>query len=266
VSGASGGPYTLAGVTADKLASSLRIEGLSTAPTYSLVVRTVTDPHSQNQNTVMSEFSAEISVSMPVAAMDLTLSAGGAATAATIPATLATETRYGTLELGSDQPLSVAALRLTTNQRGEMLMTSTPVADLTRPLSTKPIYFAEFIDGGGYTTTLMLLNTSSVMMSGVLRIYDNDGAPLAVQQVGGASGSAFAYAIVPGGAYVLQTDAAPVNFKVGWVELIPNPGTFTPMGAGLYQSSQNGVLAAESGIAAARFSGAIAGRGDRANI
>jgi hypothetical protein len=169
----------------------------------------------------------------------------------TIPATFVTETRYGTLEIGSDQPLSVVALRLTTNQRGEMLMTSTPVADLTRPLSTAPIYFAEFIDGGGYTTTLMLLNTSSGMMTGMLRIYANDGTALAVQQVGGASGSAFAYSIMPGGAYVLQTDATPVNFNVGWVELIPDPGTATPLGAGVYQSSQDGVLAAESGIAAA---------------
>jgi hypothetical protein len=117
-----------------------------------------------------------------------------------IPSTFPTETRYGTLELTSDQPMSVVALRLTTNQRGEMLMTSTPVADLTRPLSTTPIYFAEFIDGGGYTTTLMLLNTSSQMESGMLRIYGNDGAPLLVQAVGGASGSSFAYAIVPGGA------------------------------------------------------------------
>jgi hypothetical protein len=361
------------------LASSLRIEGLSAAPTYYLVVRTVSDPNFLNQNTVTSEFSAEISIAMPVAAMDLTLSAGGAATAATIgstgaletgyarvemnsgnafygiavysyrpdgivvsecgvpasppttsarifvdyrtgatipgssgkvdidtglalvnrgagpatinftlrdlngqvlslgtgslaqdahiakylwelpamvtgftiPATFATETRYGTLELASDQPLSVVALRLTTNQRGEMLMTSTPVADLTRPLSTTPIYFAEFIDGGGYTTTLMLLNTSNVMMTGMLRIYANDGTALAVQQVGGAAGSAFGYSILPGGAYVLQTDAAPVNFNVGWVELIPDQGTPTPMAAGLYQSSQDGVLAAESGIAAA---------------
>jgi hypothetical protein len=378
-SAASGGAYTLAGATADKKASSLRISGLSAVPTYYLMVRTVSDPNSYNQNTVASDFSAEISIAMPVAAMDLTLSAGGAATAATIgstgaletgyarvdmssgnafygiavysyrpdgivvsecgvpasppttsarifvdyrtgatipgasgkvnidtglalvnrgtgpatinftlrdlngqvlsmgtgslardahvakylwelpamvsgfsiPTSFATETRYGTLELGSDQPLSVVALRLTTNQRGEMLMTSTPVADLRRPLSTAPTYFAEFIDGGGYTTTLMLLNTSGVMMTGTLRMYDNDGAPLAVQQVGGASGSAFAYSIAPGGAYVLQTDAAPVNFKVGWVELIPDPGTATPMGAGVYQSSQDGVLAAESGIAAA---------------
>ena len=168
-----------------------------------------------------------------------------------IPPSFAAETLFGTLEMASDQPLSVVALRLTTNQRGEMLMTSTPTADLTRALSTAPVYFPQLADGGGYTTTIMLLNTSSIVETGRLRIYGNDGLPLPVHQVGGSYGSIFAYWMMPGGAYVFQTDAAPTNFNVGWVELTPDSGTPAPMGAGLYQSSQNGVLVAESGVAAA---------------
>src|SRR5262249_38501361 len=36
-----------------------------------------------------------------------------------LPANFATATRFGTLEIGSSQPLSIMALRLTQNQRGE---------------------------------------------------------------------------------------------------------------------------------------------------
>jgi hypothetical protein len=38
----------------------------------------------------------------------------------------------------------------------------------------------QFIDSGGYTTTLMLLDPSIVMEAGMPRIYANDGAPLAL--------------------------------------------------------------------------------------
>ena len=50
-----------------------------------------------------------------------------------VPAGFSTGAGFGTLEVNSDQPLSVLALRLTTNQRGETLMTSTPIADLAQP-------------------------------------------------------------------------------------------------------------------------------------
>jgi hypothetical protein len=61
-----GGPYLLFGTTADKLASSLEVSGLTAATPYYFVVETVTEPHPtptpyENQNTVVSEPSAEVS-------------------------------------------------------------------------------------------------------------------------------------------------------------------------------------------------------------
>ena len=56
-----GGPYTLFNSTAAKYDFSLEITGLKTFTRYYFVVQTRTEPHEYNQNTVDSEYSAEIS-------------------------------------------------------------------------------------------------------------------------------------------------------------------------------------------------------------
>jgi hypothetical protein len=57
------GPYTSDGITVDKSASSWVVSGLEPGTTYYFVLRTVTNPHSYNQNTVMSDPSAQASAS-----------------------------------------------------------------------------------------------------------------------------------------------------------------------------------------------------------
>jgi len=49
--------------------------------------------------------------------------------------------QFGSLEISGDQPLSIVALRMTTNQRNEVLFTTTPTADLTQSLSGIPCTF-----------------------------------------------------------------------------------------------------------------------------
>jgi len=56
-----GGAYSPAGSTADKTVSSLTVTGLRPSTTYYFVVQTVTDPHTNNRNTVASEYSSEVS-------------------------------------------------------------------------------------------------------------------------------------------------------------------------------------------------------------
>jgi serine/threonine protein kinase len=155
---------------------------------------------------------------------------------------------FGTLELFSDQPLSLLALRLTTNQRGEMLMTSTPVADPARPSTAGPIYFPQLAEGAGYSTIVGLLNTSGAIETGTLHLFADDGSPLAVRQLNGSSASTFAYSISPGGVYVLQTEASLRDVQTGWAELIPDGGTTTPAAAGILQFIRDGILVTETGI------------------
>jgi len=168
-----------------------------------------------------------------------------------LPASFATATRFGSMDITSSQPVSIVALRLTNNQRGETLLTSTPIADVSAPVTNSPLYFPQLADGGGYATTLILLNTSSTTESGTFAIFDDNGIALALRESGGATGSTFPYSIPAGGAFVFQTDGSPAAARVGWVKLTPNTGSPSPVGAGVFSYSQAGILVTESGVPSA---------------
>lgn len=158
---------------------------------------------------------------------------------------------FGSLDLEADQPISVVALRGITNQRGDYLMTTTPVADLSQPPATGPIYFPHFADGGGYTTSLVLLNTSGVFETGRLVFRNRNANPLVVTEQGGLTGSSFSYAIPPGGLFRFQSDGASAEITSGWVALIPDSGTPAPVGSGIFGYNPRDMLVSESGIPSA---------------
>ncbi len=168
-----------------------------------------------------------------------------------VPDDFPTATHFGTLDITSDEPVSVLALRLTVNQRNETLLTSTPTADLTRPAENYSLYFPHLVDGGGYTTTVVLLNTSSADQTGRLNLYGPSGAPLVVNQIGGTRDSTFAYSIPPAGVFVFRTDGFPTAPNSGSAQLIPDSATSSPVGAAVISYSQGNIQVTESGVPAA---------------
>jgi len=168
-----------------------------------------------------------------------------------MPVNFPTQTHFGSLDISCDQPVSVLALRLTQNQRSEALLTTTPLADLTRLPEDAPLYFPQFVDGGGYVTALVLLNAADTVETGKLSLFDDAGTALTVNQVGGTRGSVFDYAIQPGGVFVFQTDGFPADAKVGWAKLMPDRNTSSPVAAGVLSFSQSGIRVTETGIPAA---------------
>jgi photosystem II stability/assembly factor-like uncharacterized protein len=156
----------------------------------------------------------------------------------------------GTLEIGSDRPLSVLALRGAANQRNEFLVTTTPIADLTQAPGTGPVYFPQFADGGGYTTSLMLLNTLGRTENGTLQILDGSGNPMEVRQEGGSRNSSFRYTIPPGGAFIFRTDGSPSDLGTGWVRLVPDLFNSIPVASGVLSYNPGSILISESGIPA----------------
>jgi hypothetical protein len=168
-----------------------------------------------------------------------------------LPADFASATGFGTLELSSDQPLSVLALRTVVNQRGEALFTTTPIADLTRPAGSNALYFPQLADGGGWVTSIILLNTTNAVETGRLTLMTDSGQALVVNRSDGVRSSTFNYSIQPGGAYVFQTDGTPGSPAAGSVQLVPDPGTFAPAGAGVFSFARDGVRVSESGVPAA---------------
>ncbi|MBZ5538694.1 MAG: FG-GAP-like repeat-containing protein [Acidobacteriia bacterium] len=170
-----------------------------------------------------------------------------------LPANFPSDIRFGSLEVSSDQPLSIVALRLTNNQRGETLLTTTPVADLAKVPDEVPLFFPQLADGGGFTTALFLLNTSKVVETGTLRMFGNSGAPLAIRRPGDLQdpASVFTYSIPPGGVYALQTDGSSSEVRAGSVQVTPDAGSFVPAGGGIFGYSAGGTLVAETGIPSA---------------
>jgi hypothetical protein len=76
------------------------------------------------------------------------------------------------------------------------------------------------------------------------------GAPLSLRlSDGGTPASQFPHQIPPNGALHLITDGSPSDVKTGWAQLVPAVGS-TPVGAGVFGLTQNGILVTESGIPA----------------
>jgi uncharacterized repeat protein (TIGR01451 family)/fimbrial isopeptide formation D2 family protein len=175
------------------------------------------------------------------------------------PANFGTAVQFGTLTITSDQAVAVVALRSTLNQRSETLLTTTPVADLTKTPGSGPLYFPQLADGGGFTTALLLMNTNAATETGKINLFRNDGTGLQVHRIGDAAGTAstFSYSISAGGVYRFETDGTPGSVNTGSVQVVPDAGTTTPVGAGLFHFAPPGNLfssqtvVTESGVPAA---------------
>jgi hypothetical protein len=167
-----------------------------------------------------------------------------------LPADFAANTKFGSLEITSDQPLSILAMLLTTNQGGDAIITTTPIADLSSSFVTTFLNFPQVADGGGYQTALLLLNTSNAEESGVVNFYNSKGEALEVSTGDGAAASSqIPYQIKAGGTLRLATDGSSADLHTGWAQLVPTVGS-TPVGAGVYGFTENGILVTESGVPA----------------
>jgi hypothetical protein len=167
-----------------------------------------------------------------------------------LPGNFPTSILYGSLEILSSQPVSIIALRLTTNERGDTLLTSTPIADLSRPPGNAPLYFPQLADGGGFTTSMILLNTSAAAEAGTIAVFDDGGNALSVRPANSTAGTSFPYSIPASGFFVFQTDGSPSATNVGSIRVTPSSGS-SPIGAGIFSYSPSGTLVTESGIPSA---------------
>src|SRR5512135_3128423 len=111
----------------------------------------------------------------------------------------AARAQCGSLEIAGDRPISLVALRQITNERSERITSTAPSADLSQAPSKAPIYLPHFVDGGGYTTSLILFDTSNVRETGAIHFLDDTGSALMIKPVDGNPGSVFRYSIEAGG-------------------------------------------------------------------
>jgi hypothetical protein len=84
----------------------------------------------------------------------------------------------GVLDIVSSTPFAALTMRSLYNERNEYLLTTFPIADMTRG-APAPIVFPHIADGGGYVTQFILIGAGGAS-SVTLNFYGEDGKPLPV--------------------------------------------------------------------------------------
>ena len=86
----------------------------------------------------------------------------------------------GILRIASPTPdIAVVGLRLTTNQRFDIVVTTTPPADENAAAHASDLFFPHFVDSGGWTTQFVLFSgTAGQTSSGSIRFTGQNGQPL----------------------------------------------------------------------------------------
>ena len=134
----------------------------------------------------------------------------------------------GTFTFTSSVPISVIALRGLTNLRNEFLMTTLPVASLT-PAADDTVYLPRFVDGLGWTTQVILVNTTDETISGTVHFLGagseaTAAGPVTLRLTDGRIGSLFAYEIPARGSGRIQT-SNPATLSEGSVRVVRNPSS-----------------------------------------
>ena len=160
----------------------------------------------------------------------------------------------GTLTFTASVPVAVVALRGLTNEAGEFLMTTLPVAPLSST-SADTVYFPHFADGGGWVTQVILVNPTDRTITGTATFLGQGSdasaaAPAILTLDDGSTGSNFDYSIAPRSAQRFTTSNPPGRLSVGSVRATPSRGTPAPSGLAVFSYASGGKTVSEAGVPA----------------
>jgi len=151
----------------------------------------------------------------------------------------------GTFTFSSNIPVAVVALRGRINERGEFLVTTLPLTDLSAPPSSVPIVFPHFAAGAGWTTQIVLVNPTEATLTGRLEFRDPSG------QVINPFNNDLTYSIPPRSSFEMQPSVTSSQVLTGSVRAIPNGSTSAPSGLSIFSFQNLGVTVSEAGVPAA---------------
>jgi len=160
----------------------------------------------------------------------------------------------GTFTFSSDIPLGVVALRGLSNERGDFLITTLPAVDLSST-SVDAFAFADFADGGGWLTQIILVNPTDETINGTVSFIGQGsatgpGTPINVT-IDGQSASSFSYSVPPRTSRRLATSGS-ASVRVGWVRVTPSANNKAPSGLVVFSFKTGGVTVSEAGVPAGR--------------
>ncbi|PYS08007.1 MAG: hypothetical protein DMG15_28445, partial [Acidobacteria bacterium] len=165
----------------------------------------------------------------------------------------------GTFTFTSSLPVAVIAVRGFTNEHGEFLITTLPVAPLGDNTASV-LVLPHFADGAGWSTQVVLTNPSDVTIGRIAQFYgpgvSGQNAPLLTLNVNGSAGVGFGYQIPPRSAVRLVTGNSSPSLQVGTVHIIP-AGSTVPTPIAIFSYKANGVTVSEAGVSAQAFGSAF---------
>jgi len=154
------------------------------------------------------------------------------ANSSTAPATV-----EGTLTFDSSVPVSAIALRGFTNERAEFLMTTLPVLDLAAGFSADAVVMPHFAYGGGWKTSIVLVNPTDQSISGNLELHADGGSIL----------STVPYAVSPRSSFVYTAANSGSQIQTGSIRVVPAASTAAPTGVSIFSFQTGGVTVTEAG-------------------
>ncbi len=150
-------------------------------------------------------------------------------------------------------PVGVITLRGLLNERSEFLLTTLPVIGLD-DVSTTPLAFSHYADGGGWKTQVVLINPTDSPITGTVRFFSqgNSTTPGALTSVtiNGATANTFSYTIAPRASVKLVTSGTSEPPVSGWVQVSPAPNNVAPGGLVIFTSHPTDTTVSEASVAA----------------
>lgn len=162
----------------------------------------------------------------------------------------------GTFTFSSTVPLGVVALRGFSNERGEFLITTLPVVDLSAAPAAGTIVFPHFADGGGWTTQVVLVNPTDSVLTGTIQFVDQSGNAVTLT-ADGQTNSSFTYSIPARSSQKLRTSGLQQGVQVGSVRAVPTANNASPAGVAVFSFRANGVTVSEAGVPATKAGSAF---------
>ena len=144
-----------------------------------------------------------------------------------------------TFSFSATEPIATIALRGRVNERGDFLMTTLPVVDLSR-VSFQPVVIPHFAQGDGWITDVALVNGGESVMTGTVQFFAPGGTMLETQT----------YSIASRSSFVVHRNYSGVPVQVGSVHVMPDAGRQSPSGISIFSHRVSGITVTETGAAA----------------
>jgi len=154
----------------------------------------------------------------------------------------------GTMTFNASFPVGAIGIRGFTNERGEFLMTTLPIASITLA-SSVPVVIPHFADGGGWKTEVLLVNPTDSTLTGTIQFISEGsdgtgGIPIPV------AGVLPSYSIPARSSLKVETSGLGTTTTTGSVLLTPLNGSSTASGSAVFSLVTNAGTVTQSSISA----------------